>query len=175
MNIPNILTIFRIFLIPFFIFLFFSGAENSMIYAFIVFFIAGITDILDGFLARKLNMVSDVGKVLDPLADKMMLISVLICLASIDLVPIWLLILVMIKELTMVYGGVYLYFHQTNIIIPANKYGKFATIAFYLAIAFVLLGIDNLFARSFLYLALLLTAIAFFKYLKIALDEKAKR
>lgn len=172
MSIPNILTIFRIFLIPIFITLFFAETDNNLTYAFIVFFIAGITDILDGYIARRFNMVSDIGKVLDPLADKMMLISVLICLASIKLIPIWLLIIVMLKELTMVYGGIYLYFSNTKIIIPSNKFGKLATIAFYLAITLILLGVESIFAHAILYFALLTTGIAFFQYLFIALKEK---
>lgn len=174
MNIPNILTIFRIVLIPVFIFLFFSDFDNNLTWALIVFAVAGITDILDGFIARKYNLVSDLGKVLDPLADKLMLMTVLICLASMKLVPLWLLILMMIKEAVMVYGGIRLYFSKEQVIIPSNRYGKLATVSFYLAICLVLLRIENVFATIILYFAVGLAVFAFFNYVKIAIQSKSK-
>lgn len=172
MNIPNILTIFRIILIPVFVMLFFSEMPNNLNYALLVFFIAGVTDVLDGFIARRFNMVTDVGKVLDPLADKIMLLSVLICLASTDLVPIWILFIIMLKELFMIYGGIQLYFSKSKIIIPSNKYGKIGTVSFYLAICLVLLELDSLLTRSILYLAVIIAMVAFFNYVRIAVGAK---
>lgn len=171
-NVPNILTIIRIILIPFFVFLFFSDLPHNMSFALVIFIIAGMTDVLDGFIARRFNLVSDVGKVLDPLADKMMLLSVLICLTSTGLVPLWILILIMLKEMVMIYGGVYLYFSNTQIIIPSNKYGKLGTLMFYFAIFLVLIHVNKLVTTISLYLAVLLAVIAFFNYLKIALKMR---
>ncbi len=175
MNLPNKLTIFRIILIPVFIFLFFSDVDNNLIYAFVVFAVAGVTDILDGYIARKFDLVTDLGKVLDPFADKLMLMSVLICLATMNLIPTWLLIVMIIKELVMVYGGIRLYLSHTQVIIPSNQYGKLATVAFYLAICMVLLGLDSMLASVILYIAVGLALFAFFNYLSIALKTKSKR
>jgi cardiolipin synthase len=143
--------------------------------AFIVFFVAGITDVLDGYIARRYDLVSDIGKVLDPLADKMMLISVLICLASTDLVPLWILIIIMLKELVMVYGGVYLYFSKVQVIIPSNKYGKIGTVLFYFAICMVLLNVAPIFTKVSLYVAVLIALVAFLTYLRIALMMKKEK
>lgn len=175
MKIPNILTVFRILLIPVFIFLFFSDVDNHLTYALIVFVIAGITDILDGFIARRFNMITDLGKVLDPLADKLMLITVLFCLAATEMVPLWIIGLVIIKELVMVYGGIRLYFSKTQIIIPANRYGKIATVAFYLALCMVLLNIDHMMASLVLYFAVAITLYAFYSYLMIAIRAKSEK
>lgn len=174
MNIPNILTIIRMVLIPFFVFLFFSEIPNNLTFAFIVFFIAGLTDVLDGYIARKYDMVSDIGKVLDPLADKMMLISVLICLASTNLVPLWILMIMMLKELVMVYGGVYLYFSKVPVIIPSNQYGKIGTLLFYFAITMVLLKVNDTITSYALYCAVIIAVVAFFSYLKIALKIRSE-
>ena len=172
MNIPNMLTIFRFFLIPIFALFFFSDMENNLIYAFIVFFIAGVTDILDGYIARKFDLVTEIGKLLDPLADKFMLISVLICLTSTDLIPIWILIVIIIKELIMVFGAIYLYYSHVKIVIPSNRYGKNATVIFYLGICFVLLDLNVYLSKITLYFAVALALIAFVNYFKIAKHTK---
>jgi len=175
MKLPNILTVLRILLIPVFIILFFSDLENNFTYAFIVFAVAGVTDVLDGFVARRFNMVTEVGKVLDPLADKLMLMTVLICLATMNLIPLWILILMIIKELVMVYGGVRLYFSKTQIIIPSNHYGKLATVSFYLAITMVLFRLDGILPIIVLYFAVLIATVAFFNYVKIAVKTKSDK
>lgn len=172
MTLPNILTVFRIVLIPVFVFFFFSEVPNNLTYAFLVFFIAGITDVLDGYIARKYHLVSDLGKVLDPLADKMMLLAVLICLATTNLVPLWVLLLIMLKEIVMISGGIYLYFSNIKIIIPSNHFGKLGTVLFYLAICMVLLEAKKIVALTTLYLAVLMAVVAFVIYLKIAIDAK---
>jgi len=174
MKLPNILTLFRILLIPVFIFLFFSDLNNNLTYAFVVFFIAGVTDVLDGYIARKYDMITDLGKVLDPLADKLMLMTVLFCLASTELIPVWVLTLIIIKELIMVYGGIRLYFSKEQVIIPSNKYGKLATVCFYFAICLVLLQIEGFFATVILYLAVAMALYAFFNYVLIAFKTKNK-
>ena len=174
MKLPNILTVLRILLIPVFIFLFFSDLDQNLTYAFIVFAIAGVTDVLDGFVARRFNMVTEVGKVLDPLADKLMLMAVLICLSTMNLIPLWILILMILKELVMVYGGIRLFFSKTQIIIPSNHFGKLATVSFYLAITMVLLQLEGILPIIVLYFAVLIATVAFFNYLKIALKTKSE-
>lgn len=174
MNIPNMLTIFRFLLIPVFIAFFFSDMESNLFYSFIVFFVAGITDVLDGFIARRFNMITDLGKLLDPLADKFMLISVLICLATTDLISIWILVIIIIKEIIMVLGAMHLYYSKVQIIIPSNKYGKIGTMLFYLAICSVLLQFNVLFSKITLYSAVAIAILAFMSYYHIAKNEKSK-
>ena len=132
MNIPNALTLFRVFLVPVFILFFFSNIPNSMLWALLVFVLAGSTDMLDGYIARKYKLITDWGKVLDPFADKFMLITVLTCLVAKDYIPMWVLLVIVIKELFMVCFGALLYTRGT--IIPSNIIGKFSTLCFNLSI-----------------------------------------
>lgn len=79
-NIPNILTVFRLILAPVFVVVFFSGMDNAHTLALIVYIVASFTDFLDGYMARRYNLITELGKVLDPFADKVMLITVLVSL-----------------------------------------------------------------------------------------------
>lgn len=161
MNIPNILSIIRLGLIPLFIFLFFSAYTNSLIYAIIIFLISGITDVLDGYIARKFNLITKLGTVLDPLADKLMLITVLLCLGIKSYIPLWLPIIVIIKEISMICGGFFLYNKDT--VVPSNIFGKLATFLFYVSIS--ILYFNNKIGLYMLYASLIATLIAFISYL----------
>ncbi|MBU5486372.1 CDP-diacylglycerol--glycerol-3-phosphate 3-phosphatidyltransferase [Clostridium sp. MSJ-11] len=171
MNIPNILTLFRIFLIPVFILIFFSGIKNSFLFSTIIFFIAGITDVLDGYWARKYNIVTKWGVVLDPLADKLMLITVLSCLTIDNMIPHWMLLIVASKELAMIIAGAILY--NKDFIIPSNIFGKVATCMFYLAI-FILI-FNEQYGRYFLDIAIGSAIIAFFNYLIFYLKQNKSK
>ena len=94
-HVPNILTIIRFFLVPIILLLLLN---NNYILAFVFLTISGLTDILDGFIARKFNLITNFGKLMDPLADKFTQISILVVLAIQGIVPIWILIIVVIKE-----------------------------------------------------------------------------
>ena len=96
--VPNTLTILRFILIPIILYFIFTG---NYLLGFIFFTLSGITDILDGTIARKFNLISNFGKLMDPLADKLTQISVLAALVIKDIIPIWILIIVMLKELVM--------------------------------------------------------------------------
>ena len=98
-HIPNILTIIRFILIPVILYFIFTG---NYILAFIFFTLSGITDILDGAIARKFNLISTFGKLMDPLADKLTQISVLATLVFKDIIPFWILIIVILKEFIMI-------------------------------------------------------------------------
>jgi len=135
LNLPNLITIVRILLIPVFLLLFWSGIPNGVIIAMIVVGISGITDMVDGYLARKYNMITSLGKILDPLADKLMIITVMTSLFLIGKLPSWLVILVLVKEMVLVLGGVFLIFRK-RIVVSANFYGKAATVLIYLALFF---------------------------------------
>ena len=133
MNIPNSLSVLRIFMVPAFIYYFFSDSGNSMTISFIIVLLAGFTDVLDGIIARKFNLITKIGIVLDPLADKMMLMTVLVSMTVKDMLPIWIMVIVALKELTMILGALMLH-NKHEIVMPANVYGKAATLSFYVAI-----------------------------------------
>ena len=163
MNIPNILTLFRLFLIPVFILVFFSDAPNSLIYSISIFLLAGATDILDGYIARKYNMITKWGTVLDPLADKLMLLTVLSCLVIHGYAQLWILLVVTAKESSMIISGVFLY--RQDYVIPSNLFGKVSTLLFYISI--FVLAFNLRFADYIMYLAVLSTVIALANYLVI--------
>lgn len=128
-HIPNILTILRFLLIPVILYFIFKG---NYILGFVFFTISGITDVLDGCIARKFNLISNFGKLMDPLADKLTQIFVLASLTATDIIPIWILIIVILKELIMVIGASFLY--GKDVVVYSKWYGKLATVLFYLAI-----------------------------------------
>ena len=133
-HIPNILTIIRILLIPVILFYIFTG---QYIIAFIVFTLSGLTDIADGFIARKFNLISNFGKLMDPLADKLTQIATLTSLVITDIIPIWILAIVLFKEFIMIVGASFLY--GKDVVVYSRWYGKLATVLFYIAIVTSLL------------------------------------
>ena len=128
-QIPNILTIFRFILIPFIVL---NLVYDSYIAAFIIFTISGLTDILDGFIARKFNFITNFGKLIDPLADKCTQIITLGTLAIKDIIPMWIIIIVVLKEFIMVAGASFLY--GKELVVSSRWYGKLATVLFFIAI-----------------------------------------
>ncbi len=161
MNIPNMLTLMRLFLIPIFILFFFSGTDTSLTNATLVFLLAGVTDVLDGFIARKYNLITKWGTVLDPLADKLMLLTVLSCLVLKNYIPLWVLIIMTLKEFLMITAGITLY--KKDIVMPADGYGKIATLVFYLAILY--LPFNSILSNYLIYLAVGSSIFAFTNYL----------
>lgn len=133
-HIPNILTVLRFLLIPAIVFYIFTG---NYILAFIFFTISGITDIADGFIARKFNLVSNFGKLMDPLADKLTQIATLTSLVLTNIIPIWILLIVFLKEFIMICGASFLY--GKDVVVYSKWYGKLATVLFYIAIVVSLL------------------------------------
>lgn len=128
--IPNSLTIFRIVLVPVFIwFAFISTFSDRILWATIVFILASITDLLDGLLARKFDVVSNFGKIMDPLADKILVISALFALAlpMIELINIYVVYIIIFRELAV--SILRNQFIRKNIYLAANKWGKFKTLS----------------------------------------------
>ena len=164
-NIPNILTIIRFILIPIILNFIFQGDYISGI---IIFSISGLTDVLDGFIARKFNLISNFGKLMDPLADKLTQISVLAALVSVKIIPVWILAIVVLKELIMVVGASFLY--GKDVVVYSKWYGKLATVLFYLAIVMSLLmnnfnlGIPFRVDLYLYYLAILATIFSLIMY-----------
>lgn len=126
--IPNTLTIIRFLLIPVIII---ACVQEEYIWAIAILTISGLTDILDGTIARKFNFISDFGKLMDPLADKLTQISILTTLFLKGIIPIWILVIVVLKELCMVSGASFLY--GKELVVSSKWYGKLATVLFYIA------------------------------------------
>ncbi len=127
--IPNILTVIRFVFIPFIVL---AIAFDHYIASILLFTLSSITDVCDGFIARKFNAISDFGKLMDPLADKLTQISVLASLVTVKIIPVWILSIVVLKELIMVVGASFLY--GKDVVVYSKWYGKLATVLFYLAI-----------------------------------------
>lgn len=128
-NIPNILTMLRFFLIPFILHFL---VHDEFILAIIFLTLSGLTDILDGAIARKFNFITNFGKLIDPLADKITQLSILWMLVSKNIIPLWILVIVLLKEATMVAGASFLY--GKELVVSSKWYGKASTVLFYLAI-----------------------------------------
>lgn len=139
MTIPNLLSFFRIFLIPVFIVSFILGEGDEMSWwPIIILFISGLTDLLDGFIARKYNQITNLGIILDPIADKLTQVTVCACLTIRYNQLFILLIIYVLKELVMLSGGVVLI--KSNQKMPAAKwYGKISTLELYLAMGLFLI------------------------------------
>ena len=128
-TIPNVLTILRILLIPVFVVLFFKGQKMA---ALAVFCAASLTDMLDGYLARKLNQITDFGKLFDPLADKLMVLTAMVCQTFWGPLPLVAVIIVAAKELMMVLGGVFML--SKDVVVYSNYFGKAAQVGFIAAL-----------------------------------------
>ncbi len=128
-HIPNALTILRFILIPFIVYYI---AKEKYVDAFIYLTISGITDVLDGIIARKFNFITNFGKLIDPLADKATQISILVTLSLKNIIPIWILVIVFLKEFVMVSGASFLY--GKELVVSSRWYGKLSTVLFYIAI-----------------------------------------
>ena len=128
-NIPNVLTMLRIILIPVFVAVFFSTPhDQDKIAALVIFAAASITDMFDGMLARKLNQITDFGKLFDPLADKVMVVTAMVCQALIGVFPWIAIIIVGVKELIMMLGGIFML--SKNVVVYSNYVGKTAQVFF---------------------------------------------
>ena len=162
-HIPNILTICRFIFIPF---IFGFILEKDFLLAFIFLTISGITDVLDGFIARKYNFITNFGKLIDPLADKCTQISTLIALSCIGIIPFWFLMVVFLKEALMIAGASFLY--GKNLVVSSRWYGKLATVLFYIAIvcSFIInyFNLNLNFDNYIYYLALAATIFSLIMY-----------
>ncbi|NLB40681.1 MAG: CDP-alcohol phosphatidyltransferase family protein [Clostridiales bacterium] len=162
MNLPNALTIARFFMVGVFPYLYFNdGIANNKAWAFAVFILAGVTDVLDGWIARRYNLITKWGKLMDPLADKLMLLMVLVCLAIDEVIPYWVIIIIAVKELTMILGAIFL-LKEREVVVQANIYGKLATVMFYFAVT--ALTFELSYAKYILFAALISTILALIQY-----------
>lgn len=162
MNIPNILTVIRFCLIPVFIYVFYNPEiHNNLLWGIVVFIVAGATDLLDGYIARKYGLITKWGKLMDPLADKLMLITVLVSLYVKGIIPVPIILIVFVKEFLMIAGAAFLYKNR-NIVVEANFFGKAATASFYVAVVATVLKLP--YYNMLLYIAVVLALIALVQY-----------
>ena len=133
-NVPNIITLIRFMFVPVVTVLIFF---DIMLYALIVYIIACATDLLDGYIARKYHLITSEGALLDPLADKLMAVFAIISFTVTGVLPLFVLIVILLKELMMISGGIFLYFK--DIVSPSNMFGKIAAFLFNASVAFTFL------------------------------------
>lgn len=171
LNVPNILTMLRFALIPVATILIYF---DQMLWALVTYTVACGTDLLDGYIARKYNLVTEEGMLLDPLADKLMAIFAVIAFTYTGVLPLYVLIIILAKESIMIAGGIFLYFK--NIVTPSNTIGKIAAFAFNTSIGLTFL--HKLVAPWHVYVicfALLLMVIALLQYTYIAIRKLQAR
>ena len=168
MNLPNKLTIFRVILIPFFVVFLLLDPENQM-YRYIadaIFIVASLTDMLDGKIARKYNLVTNFGKFMDPLADKLLVSAAMICLVEMGRLPAWIVIIIISREF--IISGFRLIASDNGVVIAASYWGKFKTVTQMIACILLILQLPfswaALAADIFLYAALILTIISLCEY-----------
>lgn len=164
-HIPNVLTILRFFIIPFIVYYL---IKDEYLFSFIMLTISGLTDVLDGAIARKFNFITNFGKLIDPLADKVTQLSVLCSLVFKGIIPLWILVIVLLKEAFMVSGASFLY--GRDLVVSSKWYGKASTVLFYLAITFSLIirqfNLNFSFDITLYYLALFMTLFSLIMYFR---------
>ncbi len=165
MNIPNALSLLRILLVPVYIAVFLSGGARAYSVAVFIFLFAGFTDILDGMIARKYHLITRLGRILDPLADKLMILSALTCASVRNMLPWWITVIYFVKEIIQVVSGA-VFFRRLKDVPSSNIIGKMATITFYIAIAVLILfdSVPYPLKISLFLLALLFGLTAFATY-----------
>lgn len=140
MNLPNTLTVFRLTLIPVYLWAYYGTASPHKVVALMVLLLAGLTDILDGTIARSRGSVTQVGQLLDPLADKLMMVAVLFSLIESGRVP-WLVAgLLLFRDAAMIAGATFFYFQGKRAVPKANQWGKATTVCYYVTICAVILA-----------------------------------
>ena len=166
-KVPNIISVFHICLVPVFIVVYFSDDRAAKHYAVFVYALASLSDFLDGFLARKYQAASNLGKLLDPLGDKLMTVAVMVCITVDGLLPIWAVFIIVLKEILMAIGG-YVVHRAARVEIPASKLiGKVSTVIFFLVcVAVMLFDIPGGIVVVMISGAILLALLAFASYLR---------
>ena len=167
MNLPNKLTVLRMIMVTYFVFFMLTdvgGAAGKWI-ALALFCIASLTDMLDGKIARKYHLVTNFGKFMDPLADKLLVCSAMICLVDLDKLASWIVIIIIAREF--IISGFRLVASDNGIVIAASYWGKFKTV-FQMAMVIVLIadlgGIFNVIGTVLTWIALILTVVSLVEY-----------
>ena len=168
MNTPNKLTVARMIIVPFlvvFLLTGWGGAANRYI-SLALFVVASVTDWFDGYLARKNNLVTNFGKFMDPLADKLLVCSAMICMIDLKRLSAWFVIIIIAREF--IISGFRLIAAENGIVIAANYWGKFKTASQMIMIILLILHFDGIFVileQIFIWLSLALTIISLITYI----------
>ena len=166
MNLPNKLTMFRVVLIPVFIVVLMSGliAEPASRYiAVVIFCVASFTDYLDGHIARKYNLVTNVGKFMDPLADKLLVSAAMICMIELGMLPAWVVIIIISREF--IITGFRLIAAEGGLVIAASWWGKIKTVTQMAMIILMLLGVNKVIGTILVVLATIFTVVSGVDYI----------
>lgn len=168
MNLPNKLTLLRVIMIPFFVcfLLLENGANPTYRYiAAAVFIVASFTDMLDGKIARKYNLVTNFGKFMDPLADKLLVCSGLICFTALNQLPAWIVIVIISREF--IISGFRLVASDNGVVIAASYWGKFKTVSQMIMSVLLILNIPalSLVTTVFIWIAAILTVVSLVDYI----------
>jgi CDP-diacylglycerol--glycerol-3-phosphate 3-phosphatidyltransferase len=172
MNLPNKLTVFRVVLVPFFVaFLLLSGTNESLKWvALVIFVVASLTDLLDGHIARSRNLVTTFGKFMDPLADKILTISGMICLIELGRIPSWIVVIIVAREF--IISGFRLIATEHGIVIAANYWGKWKTTFQMIMIILMIMNLPALqmVTTIVMWVALVLTIVSLVTYITQNMD-----
>ena len=168
MNTPNKLTIARMIIVPFLVIFLLTGwgGEANRYISLTLFVVASVTDWFDGYLARKNNLVTNFGKFMDPLADKLLVCSAMICMIDLKRLPAWFVIIIIAREF--IISGFRLIAAENGIVIAANYWGKFKTASQMILIILLILHFDGIFVileQIFIWLSLALTIISLITYI----------
>lgn len=168
MNTPNKLTIARMIIVPFLVIFLLTGwgGEANRYISLTLFVVASVTDWFDGYFARKNNLVTNFGKFMDPLADKLLVCSAMICMIDLKRLPAWFVIIIIAREF--IISGFRLIAAENGIVIAANYWGKFKTASQMIMIILLILHFDGIFVileQIFIWLSLALTIISLITYI----------
>ena len=167
MNLPNKLTVVRMALVPFFVAsLLLSGSNETLKWvALVLFVVASLTDFLDGYIARKYNLITNFGKFMDPLADKILTISGMICLIELGRIPSWIVVIIVAREF--IISGFRLIAAENGVVIAANYWGKFKTTFQMIMIILMIVNIPQLqiLTKLTMWIALAVTIISLVTYI----------
>ena len=168
MNTPNKLTIARMIIVPFLVIFLLTGwgGEANRYISLTLFVVASVTDWFDGYLARKNNLVTNFGKFMAPLADKLLVCSAMICMIDLKRLPAWFVIIIIAREF--IISGFRLIAAENGIVIAANYWGKFKTASQMIMIILLILHFDGIFVileQIFIWLSLALTIISLITYI----------
>lgn len=168
MNTPNKLTIARMIIVPFLVIFLLTGwgGEANRYISLTLFVVASVTDWFDGYLARENNLVTNFGKFMDPLADKLLVCSAMICMIDLKRLSAWFVIIIIAREF--IISGFRLIAAENGIVIAANYWGKFKTASQMIMIILLILHFDGIFVileQIFIWLSLALTIISLITYI----------
>lgn len=168
MNLPNKLTVLRVLMIPFFVWVLMADGGRNQTYRYIaaaIFIGASLTDLLDGKIARKYNLVTNFGKFMDPLADKLLVCSALICMIELGQIPAWMVLIIIAREF--IISGFRLVASDNGVVIAASYWGKWKTTFQMLAVILLIFNFEalSMLTNICVWAALVLTVVSLIDYL----------